>query len=56
MIIFVRHGVRARIRGPLSVISLKGLAPILFFLSRGDDKTSSVSFPCNYVRRVTRQR
>ena len=59
MIIFVRQGGRARIREPLSVIILKGLAPILF-LSRGDNKTSSVafsvSFLCNYVRRVTRQR
>ena len=43
MIIFVRQGGRARIRGPLSVIILKGLAPLLFLI-RGDDKNRSVTF------------
>ena len=43
MISFVRQGVRSRIRGPFSVLILKGLAPLLF-LSRGDDKTSAVTF------------
>ena len=43
MNIFVRQGGRARIRGPLSVLILKGLAPLLFLI-RGDDKTSSVVF------------
>ena len=43
MIIFVRQGVRSRIRGPPSVTILKGLVPLLF-LSRDDDKNISVIF------------